>query len=212
MGMTPSAPRNPPETFRARVHDMLRTSILDAAWTRAKAMPWSQVRIADIAEEVGVSRQTIHNEFGTKDQLAEALFARDMSEFLQGIEALFASEERVEPAIRKALLWMLDEATRHDVVTRMVADARRLTGEPLHPVLTVRCDFIVLPVRQRLVELVTARWPEVDPSAVLVASDMMVRFVLSQILLPTDLDRERMVDGLVGMAMHLQPRTEALGS
>ncbi len=105
------SPRTPSETFRARVHDMLRTSILDSAWTRAAKVPWSQVRIADIAEDVGVSRQTIHNEFGTKDQLAEALFEREMHVFLQGDRGPVQGRER----------------------------------RALHPVLTVRSDFIVVP-------------------------------------------------------------------
>lgn len=204
------SPRPPSDTFRARVHDMLRTSILDSAWTRAARVPWSQVRIADIAEDVGVSRQTIHNEFGTKDQLAEALFEREMHVFLQGIEARLRAEDRLEVAIRTSLLWMLDETSKHKMVSRMVAAARTGNGEALHPVLTVRSDFIVVPVRTRVVEIVMERWPESDAGAALVVADIMVRFVLSQIILPTDLDRDCMVDGLVSMAMHLQSPTETV--
>ena len=60
------------------MHELLRTSILDAAWDAAAKTDWNNVRVVDIAETVGVSRQTIYNEFGTKEDLAQALFNREV--------------------------------------------------------------------------------------------------------------------------------------
>ena len=42
------------------------------------------MRLADIADEVGVSRQTIYNMFGSKDKLGEALFMREGLRYLDG--------------------------------------------------------------------------------------------------------------------------------
>ncbi|KQZ68566.1 TetR/AcrR family transcriptional regulator [Nocardioides sp. Root151] len=192
------------ESFKDKVHGLLRESILDAAWARATHASWGQVRIADIAEDVGVSRQTIYNEFGTKDQLSLALFDRELQRVLAELETRLASSERFEEGIRRALLWMLDEVTDHALLGRMVTDARSGGGDGLVPVLTVRSDMIITPVRATLTRIAMERWPEADASAVEVVSDMYVRFILSQIITPTDLDRVAMVDAMVTMAKHIQ--------
>ncbi|WP_067440277.1 TetR family transcriptional regulator [Nocardioides jensenii] len=191
-------------SFKDRVHGMLRESILDAAWERAVHASWSQIRIADIAGDVGVSRQTIYNEFGTKDQLSLALFDRELRRVLVELEARLASTERFDEGIRAALLWMLDEVTDHALLGRMVNDAKSGSGDGLVPVLTVRSDMIITPVRGTLARITLERWPGADAASVEVVCDMFVRFILSQIITPTDLDRVAMVDAMVTMAKHIQ--------
>lgn len=191
------------ESFKDKVHEMLRASILDAAWDRAAKASWSQVRIADIAEDVGVSRQTIYNEFGTKEQLSLALFDRELARVLTELEARVASSEHFEEGIRLALLWMLDAVTDHALLGRMVHDARIGGGDGLVPVLTVRSDMIIRPVRQTLARITLERWPGADAASVEVVCDLFVRFILSQIITPTDLDRESMVEAMVSMATHV---------
>ena len=54
-----------------------RESLLDAAYTALVRRPWSAVRMVDVAAAAGVSRQTLYNEFGSKDGLVQALLARE---------------------------------------------------------------------------------------------------------------------------------------
>lgn len=196
------------ESFRTRVHGLLRTSILDAAWARACDGPWSQVRIADIAEDVGVSRQTIYNEFGAKDQLSNALFEREMARFLGGLAEISDAHDDIPGALRAMLRWMLDEVREHPLLRHMIADARRGNVDDALLVLTVRADFIVIPMRTALVDQFSAKWPDVPRGLVQLLTDLYVRFVMSQIVLPTDLDVEEMIELLVGMA--ITARTEAV--
>jgi AcrR family transcriptional regulator len=186
----------------------MRVAILDAAWERACHTPWAQVRIAEVASEVGVSRQTIYNEFGTKEQLAEALFARALDEFLVGVEEILDGQPQFDLALDAAMTWMLHQAHDHPLLTRVMADAR--SGAALVPILTVRADSIIRPVREQLVEMCVARWPHVEVGSALVVADLFVRFVLSQILVPTDLDQDAVVDNLVRMAAHLQHGGDAV--
>ncbi|MGQ5228634.1 helix-turn-helix domain-containing protein, partial [Streptomyces sp. yara] len=44
---------------------------------RGARRPWSAVRMVDVAAAAGVSRQTLYNEFGSKDGLARALVRRE---------------------------------------------------------------------------------------------------------------------------------------
>ncbi|WP_182377987.1 TetR family transcriptional regulator [Nocardioides sp. WS12] len=191
------------ESFKERVHGLLRTSILDAAWERASDASWVHVRIADIAEDVGVSRQTVYNEFGTKDQLSMALFEREIERHMVGIEDLVARADRLDAALRSILNWLLSEADHHRLLKRMVTDSRA-GGDVLVPVLTVRADRIIKPVRARLVEIVRGRWPDLRVDEATIASDLLVRFVLSQIVCPSDLDRSSLIEAMVGMAVGLQ--------
>ena len=45
--------------------------------------------MARLADEVGVSRQTVYNEIGTKSDLAEAVVLRELDRFLAGVVRSF---------------------------------------------------------------------------------------------------------------------------
>ncbi|MFD4575759.1 TetR/AcrR family transcriptional regulator [Streptomyces sp. NPDC058417] len=63
-----------------------RESLLDAAFAALARRSWSAVRMVDVASAAGVSRQTLYNEFGSKDGLARALVRRETDAYLAGIE------------------------------------------------------------------------------------------------------------------------------
>ncbi|MGW7369491.1 TetR family transcriptional regulator, partial [Streptomyces sp. NPDC054841] len=43
-----------------------REALLNAALTALSGLPWSGIRMVDVASAAGVSRQTLYNEFGSK--------------------------------------------------------------------------------------------------------------------------------------------------
>ncbi|MQY13593.1 hypothetical protein SRB5_37430 [Streptomyces sp. RB5] len=63
-----------------------RDVLLDAAFTALRNRPWAGVRMVDVAVSAGVSRQTLYNEFGSKEGLAQALVRREVDGFLRGAE------------------------------------------------------------------------------------------------------------------------------
>ncbi|AQS71949.1 TetR family transcriptional regulator [Streptomyces pactum] len=67
-----------------------RESLLDAAYTALARRPWSAVRMVDVAAAAGVSRQTLYNEFGSKEGLARALVRREADGYLAGVERALA--------------------------------------------------------------------------------------------------------------------------
>ncbi|MFH9733224.1 TetR/AcrR family transcriptional regulator [Streptomyces sp. NPDC017260] len=67
-----------------------RESLLDAACTALTRRPWSAVRMVDVAAAAGVSRQTLYNEFGSKEGLARALVRREADGYLAGVERALA--------------------------------------------------------------------------------------------------------------------------
>ncbi|MEV7427338.1 MULTISPECIES: TetR/AcrR family transcriptional regulator [unclassified Streptomyces] len=75
-----------------------REALLDAALSALDELPWSTVRMVDVASAAGLSRQTLYNEFGSKDGLARALLRREADRYLHGVERLL--RERVDAADR----------------------------------------------------------------------------------------------------------------
>src|SRR3954467_12669000 len=64
-----------------------RDALLDAAYDAAVSGDWARTRMVDVARAAGVSRQTLYNEFGTKDALAQALTLRETDRFLDAVDA-----------------------------------------------------------------------------------------------------------------------------
>lgn len=188
------------DSFRTRVHRMLRTAILDAAWERAARLDWADVRIADLADDVGVSRQTIYNEFGAKDQLGAALFRREMEGIQVGVLAVTAEAPDFRSAMHASLVWMLAEARKNPVLERVLSAAREGSRESLLPMLTVRADLMILPLRSAVAEAYLLRWPGTSVRRAELVADLLIRFGLSQLILPSDFPEETVIDQIVDMA------------
>ena len=93
-------------TFRASVQGQLRDRLLDSAQAQIEKRGWSSVTMSRIADEVGVSRQTVHNELGTKRQLAEHLAMRELARFLEVVRDRMAGQADVVDAVVAA--WRAD--------------------------------------------------------------------------------------------------------
>lgn len=61
-------------TARATSAAATRERVLDAAWRCFTTGPYEDVRLREIADEAGVSVQTLHASFGSKDELLTAAF------------------------------------------------------------------------------------------------------------------------------------------
>ncbi|MFE9573760.1 TetR/AcrR family transcriptional regulator [Streptomyces sp. NPDC006692] len=74
-----------------------RETLLDAALSALAGLPWSRVRMVDVASAAGVSRQTLYNEFGSKDGLARALVRREADVYLRGVDRVLAERPQASP-------------------------------------------------------------------------------------------------------------------
>ncbi|MER8068041.1 TetR/AcrR family transcriptional regulator [Streptomyces sp. NPDC094034] len=87
-----------------------REALLRSALSALAELPWSAIRMVDVASGAGVSRQTLYNEFGSKDGLARALTRREADRYLHGVERLLG--ERADAADRLVAVaeWTVGEA------------------------------------------------------------------------------------------------------
>jgi AcrR family transcriptional regulator len=94
-----------------------RESLLDAAFAALTSRPWTAVRMVDVAAAAGVSRQTLYNEFGSKEGLARALVRREADGYLAGVERALAASTDPRDRLTATAEWMA-AAARDNVLVR----------------------------------------------------------------------------------------------
>ncbi|ORT61280.1 TetR/AcrR family transcriptional regulator [Streptomyces sp. CB03238] len=106
-----------------------REALLNAAMTALGGLPWSAVRMVDVASAAGVSRQTLYNEFGSKEGLARALVRREADAYLYGVERALQdrSEGRSEDRLDDRPQDRSDDGS--DAIDRLVSVAEWTVGE-----------------------------------------------------------------------------------
>ncbi|MFH0178988.1 TetR/AcrR family transcriptional regulator [Streptomyces cacaoi] len=96
-----------------------RESLLDAAFKALALRPWAAVRMVDVAAAAGVSRQTLYNEFGSKEGLARALVRREADGYLAGVERALAVHGDARERLTATAEWTTS-AARDNVLVRAV--------------------------------------------------------------------------------------------
>lgn len=157
--------------------------ILACAAEMTADLGWSGVTMAALAERVGVSRQTVYNEWGSRDRLAQAMVLRELGAFLDEVDAGFDAHPRdLGAAVAEATARVLGLA-RVNPLLRAIVTATHGAETELVPLLTTRADVVIAVaserVRDRLVD-----YPGVRRSAVNVTVDLLVRTVLSHVMQP----------------------------
>ncbi|MFC9130979.1 TetR/AcrR family transcriptional regulator [Streptomyces sp. NPDC057099] len=97
-----------------------RESLLDAAYAALARRSWSGVRMVDVAVAAGVSRQTLYNEFGSKDGLARALVRREADGYLAGVDRALAGHSDIRDRLTATAEWTTSAARENALVRAML--------------------------------------------------------------------------------------------
>ncbi|MFE3164766.1 TetR/AcrR family transcriptional regulator [Streptomyces sp. NPDC059224] len=124
-----------------------RESLLDAAYTALARRPWAAVRMVDVSAAAGVSRQTLYNEFGSKEGLARALVRREADGYLAGVERALGSHTEVRERLTATAEWMAVAARENVLVRAMLTGcwSERLPS----PTLTAVPSSSAVPAQRR---------------------------------------------------------------
>ncbi len=180
-----------------------RDALLDAAYDAVVAGDWAQTRMADVARTAGVSRQTLYNEFGTKDGLAQALTLREAERFIDGTEASLDSAHVHGPAaaVAAAVAYTLREAAENPLLKASLTD----DAAGLLPFLTTRSAPVVRSARESIRDYLHGRWPDLPHADVDAVAETVVRLTVSYIVLPSD-QHDASADAVAGRIGHLVAR------
>ena len=167
----------PPLTMRERV--------IDAAVTLTTEDGWAQVTMARLADVVGVSRQTVYNEVGSKPLLAEAMILRELERFLELVTVAFdAHPADLVAAIRAASCAVL-EASQDNLLLKAIVSATHGADTELLPLLTTHAGTLLSTAKAVVVERVAPYDVELTATQLDAAIDMVVRVVLSHVMQPS---------------------------
>ncbi|MFF3602226.1 TetR/AcrR family transcriptional regulator [Streptomyces sp. NPDC002463] len=100
-----------------------REALLDAALAALAHHPWSAVRMSDLAAAARVSRQTLYNEFGSKDGLARALVRREADAYLHGVRRLLAAPAPPERNLVRVAEWIVARAAVRPILRALLTGA-----------------------------------------------------------------------------------------
>jgi AcrR family transcriptional regulator len=145
---------------------------------------WAGVTMSKLAERVGVSRQTVYNEVGSKPQLAEEMVLAELAKFLAVVDLAFDEQpDDLIEAIRSASRAVLELARRNALLQAVVSASYGAETELL-PLLTSRNDAMVMAATQTVQARVAAYRIAIDERHLDAAIDMVVRLVLSHVVHP----------------------------
>jgi AcrR family transcriptional regulator len=119
-------------SVRAQASAATRERLLSAAWRHFATRPYEDVRLREIAADANVSAQTLHTQFGSKDQLLTATYlwfgqqeiakreVVDVGDIHQAIEVLFDRYEEHGTAISR----MISQEDRIPGIAQMTQTGR----------------------------------------------------------------------------------------
>lgn len=168
---------------RARLRDLA----LDAARDVVLDRGWAAVRMGAIASEVGISRQSLHAEFGTKEELGGALVMRETSEFFAEMQSRLAAHPGdIAGGVFAAAQYMLTVARDNPLLQTILTQTPANGGDvSLLPLLTTRGEPLIENAVEIFIGWVGDQLPSADPADVRVMVESTVRLGLSHILTPT---------------------------
>lgn len=172
----------PRATYAEASKTLLRDSVLDAVGELLAADAWSNVTMSEVATRAGVSRQTLYNAFGNREELAQAYLMREAERFLAAIEdAVVSNVDDPRRALTQAAELFLSLASTHPMVRALSTQ----DGEQLVAMATTRGGALLTAMTDRLSELILANWPKVDLEGARLLAATLVRLAISHAVLPT---------------------------
>jgi AcrR family transcriptional regulator len=158
----------------------VRECLLDAAAALLVERGYRAVRMQDVAAAAGVSRQTLYNEFGSRQALVEAYVAREIENLIAEVtKEVLANADDAHRALRIAFTLFLKLASDEPVVQLITSNA---DGGELHQLLTGLGRAVA---SERIAHLIPQVWPQVGADDARLLAESLVRLAISHALLPS---------------------------
>jgi AcrR family transcriptional regulator len=167
-----------------------RSRIIAAAVRLTCADGWSKVTMGRLATDAGVSRQTVYNAVGSRDDLAEAMVLTESAKFIVEIVEGFESHpddllQAIHAAVENTLV-----LAEGNPLLRAVVSATHGADTELLPLLTTHSE----PLLGTLLVVVQDRVDQyeigLEPERISAVIDFVVRSALSHVMQPTATPRE----------------------
>lgn len=161
-----------------------RDSLLDAAADLLVERAWSDITMEAIAARTGVSRQTLYNEFGSRDAFAQSFALREADRFLTSIEdSLGEHPDDPRAAVQTAFARFLTLAAENPMVRAILV--RDAGADDLFALFTTRGGPVIELSTERIARAALELWPVDDEMGVRIVAETIARLAISHAGLPT---------------------------
>jgi AcrR family transcriptional regulator len=160
-------------------HQLLRDTIISAVDRLARTRGWSATTMTHVADIAGVSRQTVYNEFGSRQTLVEAYVTREIENLVTEVEhAVRVHADDPDAAVHAAFGLFLKLASDEPVIRIIVADAE--DGRLIRLLTNLGCAI----ADDRITKLIMEVWPQVGVADAELLADSLVRLAISHAVAP----------------------------
>jgi AcrR family transcriptional regulator len=166
--------------YPAAARNLLRETVIDAVDDLVRSRGWSATKMSDVAAAAGVSRQTLYNEFGSRQALVEVYVEREIETLVAEVtKEVLANADDAHRALRIAFTLFLKLASDEPVVQLITSNA---DGGELHQLLTGLGRAVA---SERIAHLIPQVWPQVGADDARLLAESLVRLAISHALLPS---------------------------
>ena len=167
---------------------LLRDSILDGMRDLLLTRDWSAITLADVARAAGISRQTIYNEFGSRQGLAQGYAMRLADRLVDEVDhAIRQNEGDMYSAFLQGFRAFFAESASDPLVISL------RTGEAkpdLLQLITVDSAPIITHCSQRLTTSFAESWVKHSDQDAGVLARAIVRLCMSYVSMPPEADHD----------------------
>ena len=181
----PTAPRVP---YAEASRVLLRGSILDGMRDLLLARDWSSITLSDVARAAGISRQTIYNEFGSRQGLAEGYALRLADRLVDTVDdAIQTNVGNVYAAFLEGFRAFFAESASDPLVISLLTGAAK---PELLQIITTDSAPIISRCSTRLTSTFMHSWVHASEEDAGVLARAIVRLAMSYVSMPPEADHD----------------------
>ncbi|OBF11519.1 TetR family transcriptional regulator [Mycobacterium sp. 852002-10029_SCH5224772] len=171
---------------------LLRDSVLDAMRDLLGTRDWSAITLSDVARAAGISRQTIYNEFGSRQGLAQGYGLRLADRLVDAVNAaLQAHVGDIYAAFLQGFRDLFTELSADPLVISLLTGVAK---PDLLQIITTDSAPIITGASERLTTALTDSWVATSDEDAGVLARAIVRLALSYVSMPPEADHDVAAD------------------
>jgi AcrR family transcriptional regulator len=165
---------------------LLRDSVLDAMRDLLLTRDWSAITLSDVARAAGISRQTIYNEFGSRQGLAQGYALRLADRLVDSVHAaLDANVGNIYESFLQGFRSFFSESASDPLVISLLSGVAK---PDLLQIITTDSAPIITRASARLTLAFTRTWVATSDEDAGVLARAIARLALSYVSMPPEAD------------------------
>ena len=185
--------------------DLLRNSVLDAMRDLLLTRDWSSITLADVAKAAGISRQTIYNEFGSRQGLAQGYALRLADRLVDAVHsAIDANVGDIYEAFLQGFRSFFSESASDPLVISLLTGVAK---PDLLQIITTDSGPIITHCSARLTSSFQQSWIKASDEDSGILARAIVRLCMSYVSMPPEADHDVAAD----LARLMTPVAERYG-